>query len=1024
MTHDELLGKIDQARRDGSTTLDIVNNQVTALPTELFQLTQLTTLNIGGNQLTALPTELFQLTHLTTLNIGDNQLTALPAELGQLTHLTTLDINSNLLTPLPAELFQLTQLTTLNIGGNQLTALPADLGQLTHLTTLKVGGNQLTSLPVELFQLTQLTSLYIGGNQLTSLPAELFQLTQLTQLNIGNNQLTALPAELAHLTQLMSLSIGGNQLTSLPAELFQLTHLMMLDIDRNQLTTLPAELGQLTHLTALYLSGNQLTALPAELGQLTQLTRLDVNDNQLTTLPAELGQLTHLTELYLSDNQLTVLPTELGQLTHLTALFVGHNQLTDLPAELFQLTHLTALYVNRNQLTALPAELGQLTHLTTLYLGGNPLTTLPAELGQLTQLTKLYVNVNQLTALPAELGQLTQLTTLDVSDNQLTTLPEWVEQLPALETLDLRSNLLPVPPEVLDADKDQLGRPKAQSLLREYTNIMRSGKPLNEARLIVVGEARAGKTSLVRQLVGEPFDPHEDPTHGILIRTLEVPSDLGTITVNTWDFGGQDIYKATHQFFLSQRAVYVLVLNASQNEAQNRVEYWLNLIASYGKGARVIVAINQSGKYTLNLNERRYQLNHDHIAGNFIRTDAEKGIGIPNLRQAIQDEVHSLRYVHTRLYDRHLVVKQRLQNKNKNFISQDLFANYCEDAGIKGEASQMWLLRLLNDLGSAISFDDPSIADKFVLNPIWVTRGVYAALENTRGTRVRLSDIRAVLDIKDYPGNTPSYILNLMRKFELCYPLDEGVDPLYLLLDKLPDNTPVEVEGWERNSDVLRLEYQYPVLPTSIITRLIARLYMFVRGEPWRSGAFLRSTDGRNEALIYSDSITQHTFIAVRGYEATRRDFFAAIRAQFEHVHATVNLTPEAFVPLPAHVLTEAEHGKAIKPIHYDDLLAAEEAGERDWFVPELRRRINVRTLLDGIRIQITPQTLYAVLNERFSKDELRELCLKLDLDFENIYAGDSGKGRNAEELITYLQRRENLEPLVRYIRRERPGAL
>ena len=78
------------------------------------------TLRLGGNQLTALPPEIAELTNLGTLRLGGNQLTALPPEIGQLTILLELE---------------------LELGGNRLTALPPEIGQLTNLKGLgRTGG--------------------------------------------------------------------------------------------------------------------------------------------------------------------------------------------------------------------------------------------------------------------------------------------------------------------------------------------------------------------------------------------------------------------------------------------------------------------------------------------------------------------------------------------------------------------------------------------------------------------------------------------------------------------------------------------------------------------------------------------------------------------------------------------------------------------------------------------------------------------------------------------------------------------
>ncbi len=225
------------------------------------------------------------------LVMTEKELTQLPAEIGQLTNLISLELERNELSELPAEIGKLTNLTYLSFRSNELSELPPEIGQLTKLLELALFVNQLTSLPSEIGQLTRLETLVLSGNQLSSLPLEIRQLTNLEQLLLGVNQLSSLPPEIGQLTKLTELTLGNNQLTELPTEIGQLTNLTEINLTRNQLIELPPQIGLLTKLQNLRLSGNNLTSLPAEIGFLTNMEALFLNENSITTMPISICNL-------------------------------------------------------------------------------------------------------------------------------------------------------------------------------------------------------------------------------------------------------------------------------------------------------------------------------------------------------------------------------------------------------------------------------------------------------------------------------------------------------------------------------------------------------------------------------------------------------------------------------------------------------------------------------------------------------------------------------------------------------------
>jgi internalin A len=227
--------------------------------------------------------------------------------------------------------------------------------------------------------------------------------------------------------------------------------------------------------------------------------------------------------------------------------------LTTLPPEIGQLSALMTLYLANNKLTTLPPEISQLSALTELILYDNPLTTLPAEIGQLRLLRRLDLARNRLRTLPETIGRCANLQGLMLEQNQLTVLPQSLRQIKTLSALFLLGNeALNLPPEVVGEPAESWDTDNARRIL-DYYFARASGqtRPLNEVKMILVGDGGRGKTETVNRLVGRTFGgATTEETVGINIEDWTLPCDGGDpVTVHVWDFAGQTVTHGLHKFF-------------------------------------------------------------------------------------------------------------------------------------------------------------------------------------------------------------------------------------------------------------------------------------------------------------------------------------------------------------------------------------------------------------------------------------------------------------------------------------------
>ena len=429
------------------------------------------------------------------------------------------------------------------------------------------------------------------------------------------------------------------------------------------------------------------------------------------------------------------------------------------------------------------------------------------------------------------------------------------------------------------------------------------GGPLNEAKLILVGFGEVGKTSLVNRLVYGKFIENEKKTEGIVTTPWHLRlRNEEDVLVHIWDFGGQDIMHSTHQFFLTDRSLYLLVLNGRQGHEQADAEYWLNLIESFGSDSSVIVVLNKIKQHPFDVNRRGLQ--QKFPIRDFVCADCQDGTGIDQLYNCIRDEIDRLQDLRVPFPVSWFLVKDRLAEMREDYLTYEYYRQVCRESGEGDLKRQDQLSTFLHRLGIALNYkDDPRLRDTHVLNPRWVTEGIYkilnsAALAAQKG-ELLVGDLCHILDPSQYPPERHGFLLELMRKFELCFPFPED-EFRYLIPERLDIQQPPESDEFSKE-ECLNFQYHYPSLPEGIIPRFIVRSHILSRNLPrWRTGVILEKEGYR--ALIKADILDRRVTISVAGSVAdARRRLLAIVRSDFEHIHSEFQFEIQEMVPVPSY---------------------------------------------------------------------------------------------------------------------------
>jgi GTPase SAR1 family protein len=621
-----------------------------------------------------------------------------------------------------------------------------------------------------------------------------------------------------------------------------------------RLTKIPSAVLNFEELTELILYGNALTSIPDEIARLWGLESLDLSSNDLTSVPDKLHQwLPHLTKLDLSRNRLHSLPDSFSLLRKLTYLDLTDTELAEIPDAIFQLLNLRELDLSLNKLTSIPNAISRLENLSKLWLVGNYLTDLPETVARLSKLTVLELGNNDLTFVPGAIYEIASLERLNLSNlkllenvsasNQIKEISPRILENDNLKSLSVKNNPIELPPlEIVER-----GVGAVKDYFRQISN---DGMDyLYEAKLLIVGEGGAGKTTLAKKIEDAAYELcEEDSTKGIEVIKWTFYLEGGQpFHVNIWDFGGQEIYHATHQFFLTKRSLYALVADTRKDDTD--FYYWLSVIELLSDNSPLIIIKNekQNRHREINIRQLRGQFSNlrETLAANFA-TDR----GMPSILNEVKHLIRTLPHIGTPLPKTWVKVRQILEQDPRDHINIDEYLQICEENGFVRVKDKLQLSGYLHDIGVCLHFqEDPILRKIVILKPKWGTDAVYKVLDNVavrnnmgKFNRRDLGDIWR--DAKY--ANMHDELLQLMVNFKLCYRIPGGDD--YIAPQLLTENQPRY--EWNEESNLI-MRYTYEFLPKGIITQFIVAMHKLISRQSlvWRSGMILEKEHTKAEVI-------------------------------------------------------------------------------------------------------------------------------------------------------------------------------
>lgn len=715
------------------------------------------------------------------------------------------------------------------------------------------------------------------------------------------------------------------------------------------------------------LNSKDLLNLIPEIEELKSLNKLNLSWNKITNANC-LSQLTSLTDLNLNGNRIKNYDF-LIELTNLNNLDLSWDKLKN-KEFLNKLNYLVSLDLSNRRLSNYEF-LNEIKNLVSLNLSRNKLSDI-SFLKNLKNLSKLDLSRNKLKDV-STLSYLKKLKWLDLRKNEISNV-SFLAELKLLRTFhlnmwdsDLPKNIL----RIVDIDGN-INQDQINQISRYYKQIEEQGKDyIYEAKVLVVGEPKAGKTTLTQKIKDnkkwqiEKKGKESKSTVGIVIDTLPFEyhnNKKKNITTHFWDFGGQDIQYVLHQYFFTESSLYILL--ADGRKELTNFNYWFEIIATLGKNSPVLVVLNENECKpikTFNINEFRKEF------GGTLESIEEKSVDFyldsdgrfETLKNLIRQKVSNLSHIGQPLPKKWVEIRKKIEEikDKKAYIEKDEFIAICKLYKLNNKQDQQQVLDYLHVLGVALNYKyDVNLRNKLILKPNWVIDALYVVLKDNKIEKDKgvfnVDYVDSLWEIEGYNSKDCEILLNLMQKgsFEIAYKLvntNEFIVPI--LLPYKPTDYKIE------EVNPIQMKMQYKFMPKGIISRLIVRLHksIVIKDEQivWNKGVLLGHKDSLAEVIEREQA--REIFIKVVGDNPNHnKELLTIVRNEIVDIHKdwfSNRLEFQELVPCICEICRESDEKQLFR------LSVLENALNKNKDNIECQtsfQTVNVRELLEGIYIE------------------------------------------------------------------------
>ena len=536
-------------------------------------------------------------------------------------------------------------------------------------------------------------------------------------------------------------------------------------------------------------------------------------------------------------------------------LTIAIRLMRQVPNELFVLQNLRFLNLSKNCVKEIPSNIKQLCNLEMLDISENQLVSLPSEFFFLSRLEILDISKNQFSVFPEVICLLHSLKDLAIHSNKLTEFPIGVGLLP-LQTFSYLSPkdnplhcLTGHPKEIVESNKLH-SHLKEKAKARIHSHRM---------KVIFMGPRKSGKTTLFRFITNPSlkFSNREKEEKkksarrrmerlslsaqqdSIEIKHVKMEFSKDTVVeLACWDLAGDPIYSPIHSFFMTNRTLYIVVIDLlsfkemaqtnnnqtnnhqpsnqhqgaqqtnstekSQQEQQQQVfniEYQLQSISARFPRAPILVV----GTHSSNLSKSQIQTVFSKLKEFYLpkyniqlftHIDLLSGEGLKSFTKDFVTIAKKCIYIYEQIPASYMVVEQKMKEIRKILTAP--VVNWSQFEQIVGNTSLSEMeativAQYLHDLGSILWFNTTSLSNTVFLDSQWLV-DMFSAVISIKQNRAEITkrQLKNLWLPPIFPQKIHGTLISLLNKFDVAFWMEEK--ELLCIPSILPQGVPKDID--------------------------------------------------------------------------------------------------------------------------------------------------------------------------------------------------------------------------------------